>query len=93
MLWLETAFPLLTVGRLATGTGATVLENRGQGGNERVPTLPQLVQAFADDALQSALAAREQKDANLPLIASAAGAADVAAGLQAIDQTDGAVMA
>jgi hypothetical protein len=69
-----------------------VLQNRGEGGNECVPALPQFVQPFVDDLLQGALPSGQQEDTDLALVASAACAADITVRLQPIDQTDGAVM-
>ena len=57
-----------------------------------MPALAQFVQAFADDPFQSTLTAGQQSDADLPVVPSAACAADVTVRLQAIDQADGAVM-
>jgi hypothetical protein len=57
-----------------------------------MPALPQFVQPFVDYLFQGALPSGQQEDTDLPLIASAACAADITVRLQPIDQTDGAVM-
>ncbi len=88
------ALPFLAsgVGDAARTGNITVLQNRSQGGDERVPARAQFVQPFMNDQFQRTLASGEQDDTDLPLVVSAAGAADVTVRLQAIDQAYGAVM-
>ncbi len=50
-----------------------------------MPALPQFVQPFAHDLFQGSLAVGQQDDTDLPLVASAPDAADIAVRLQAID--------
>lgn len=70
-----------------------MLQNRGQGRDERVTAFAQFVQTLMDDALQGALAAREQDHTKLPMIANARRAPDISPRLEPVDQTHGAVMA
>lgn len=57
-----------------------------------MPALPQFVQPFAHDLFHGTLAVGQQDDTDLPLVASAPDASDIAVRLQAIDQAHGAVM-
>ena len=70
-----------------------MLQNRGQGRDERVTAFAQFMQTLVDDALQGALAPREQDHTKLPMIANARRAPDISPRLEPIDQTHGAVMA
>jgi len=56
-----------------------------------VPSLAQLVQPLANNPFQGTLAPGEQGHADLPMVATATGAADMAAQRETIDQTHGAV--
>lgn len=57
-----------------------------------MPCHAKFMQPFLDDFFQCLLAAGEQHDKHLPLVANIAIAADIAAGRKAVNQTYNAVM-
>jgi|GEM_PF-2417026 len=82
-----------TAGYFAPPTrGLIVLQDCGQGKDERVATLAKFVQPLVDDTFQGVPPTGEQNHTDLPVIPSARRPADITPRREPVDQTHSAVM-